>query len=193
MPDNGHPTRADAWALMTEHVKQDSLRKHMLSVEAALRAYARKYGEDEEIWGMTGLLHDCDYEEYPDLHEHTQVSAGWLRERNYDERIVHAILAHNDINQIPRDDLLSKGLVACDEITGLITASVLVRPDKSIMGLETPSVRKKMKDKGFARSVNREDIVNGAAAFGVDLDEHITFVIQAMRGIAPDLGLAGEG
>ncbi len=185
------PTRADAWALMTEHVRQDSLRKHMLAVEAALRAYARKFGEDEEIWGMAGLLHDSDYEEYPDLRVHTQVSTGWLRERGYDDRVIHAILAHNVINEVPADDLLSRALMACDEITGLITAAVLVRPDKSIMGLETASVRKKMKDKAFARAVSRDDIVNGAAALGVDLDEHITFVIAAMRGVAPELGLVG--
>jgi L-Ala-D/L-Glu epimerase len=183
------PTRADAWALMTAHVQQDSLRKHMLSVEAAMRAYAHKFGEDEDLWGIAGLLHDSDYEEYPDLSEHTQVSAGWLRDAGYDPRVIHAILAHNDINEIPRDDLISKALVACDEITGLITAAALVRPDKSIMGLETASVKKKMKDKTFARAIKREDITNGAAALGVDLDEHIAFVIDAMRGIAPELGL----
>jgi putative nucleotidyltransferase with HDIG domain len=191
-PANGHhPTRADAWALMTTHVKQESLRRHMLAVEAAMRAYARKFGEAEEQWGITGLLHDCDYEEYPDLHEHTQISAQWLREDGYDEAIVHAILAHNDINGIPRDDRLSKALVACDEITGLISAAALMRPDKSIIGLEAPSVRKKMKDKSFARAIKREDIINGAADLGVDLDEHIAFVIDAMRAIAPQLGLAG--
>ncbi len=192
MATNGHrPTRADAWALMTTHVKQESLRRHMLAVEAAMRAYARKFGEDEEQWGITGLLHDCDYEEYPDLHEHTQVSAQWLREDGYDEAIIHAILAHNDINAVPRDDRLAKGLVACDEITGLISAASLMRPDKSIMGLEVPSVRKKMKDKSFARAIKREDITNGAADLGVDLDDHIAFVIDAMRAIAPQLGLAG--
>jgi putative nucleotidyltransferase with HDIG domain len=185
------PTRADAWQLMTAHVQQDSLRKHMLSVEAAMRAYARKFGEDEELWGMTGLLHDCDYEEYPDLHAHTQIAAGWLREQGYDERLIHAILAHNDINDLPREDALAQALVACDEITGLITAAALVRPDKSIMGLEPSSIRKKMKDKAFARAIKREDITNGAAALGVDLDEHIAFVIAAMRAIAPDLGLVG--
>ena len=184
------PTRADAWALMTAHVQQDSLRKHMLSVEAAMRAYARKFGEDEELWGITGLLHDSDYEEHPDLREHTQVAAQWLRDSGYDARIIHAILAHNDINEIPRDDLLAKGLVACDEITGLITAASLVRPDKSIMGLEVSSIRKKMKDKTFARAINRDDIINGAAALGVELDDHIAFVIEAMRGIAAELGLA---
>ncbi len=191
-PAQHAPTREDAWQLMTAHVQQDSLRKHMLSVEAALRAYARRYGEDEERWGITGLLHDSDYEEYPDLHQHTQVSAEWLRAGGYDEAIIHAILAHNDINEIPRDDLLSKALVACDEITGLVTASALVRPDKSIMGVEASSIRKKMKDKSFARAINRDDVINGAAVLGVDLDEHIAFVIQAMRGIAGELGLVGS-
>ncbi|HLG79014.1 MAG TPA: HDIG domain-containing protein [Ktedonobacteraceae bacterium] len=118
------PTREDAYTLMTSHVKNENLQKHMLAVEAALRFYARKYGEDEEIWAMTGLLHDCDYEEYPDLREHTWVSARWLREGGYDERIIYAILAHNDLNtDYPRTDLLSKALYACDEITGMITAT----------------------------------------------------------------------
>jgi putative nucleotidyltransferase with HDIG domain len=187
------PTRADAYELMTAHVKNENLRKHMYAVEAALRFYARKYGEDEELWGMTGLLHDADYEEYPDLREHTRVLAGWLREDGYDERIIYAILAHNDLNQEthPRNNLLSKALYACDEITGMITATALVRPNKSVIGLEVSSVRKKMKTKGFAAGVNREDLVRGAAELGVDLDEHIAFVIEAMSSIAETLGLAG--
>lgn len=187
------PTRADAYELMTAHVKNENLRKHMYAVEAALRFYARKYGEDEELWGMTGLLHDADYEEYPDLREHTRVLAGWLREDGYDERIIYAILAHNDLNQEthPRNNLLSKALYACDEITGMITATALVRPNKSVIGLEVSSVRKKMKTKGFAAGVNREDLVRGAAELGVDLDEHIAFVIEAMSSIADTLGLAG--
>ncbi|GER88606.1 HDIG domain-containing protein [Dictyobacter vulcani] len=187
------PTRNDAYALMTSHVKNENLQKHMLSVEAAMRAYARKYGEDEELWAMTGLLHDCDYEEYPDLKEHTQVAARWLAADGYDERIIYAILAHNDINleDHPRTDLLSKGLYACDEITGMITATALVRPTKSIEGLEVSSVRKKMKAKAFAAGVNREDLVKGAEELGVDLNEHIAFVIQAMTEVADTLGLAG--
>jgi putative nucleotidyltransferase with HDIG domain len=188
---SNHPTRTDAWTLMTAHVQQDSLRKHMQSVEAAMRAYARKFGEDEEIWGMTGLLHDCDYEEYPDLNIHTKVAADWLRESGYAPVIIHAILAHNDINGVARDDMLSKSLYACDEVTGLITAAALVRPDKSILSLETSSVRKKMKDKAFARAVNRDDILQGAEELGVPIDEHIAFVIDAMRAIAPELGLTG--
>jgi putative nucleotidyltransferase with HDIG domain len=187
------PTRNDAYELMTNHVKNENLRKHMLSVEAAMRFYARKYGEDEELWAMTGLLHDCDYEEYPDLREHTHVLAGWLHEGSYDERIIYAILAHNDLNVAthPRNNLLSHVLYACDEVTGMITATALVRPNKSILGLEVSSVRKKMKTKGFAAGVNREDLVKGAAELGVDLDEHIAFVIQAMSSIADTLGLAG--
>ncbi len=187
------PTRDDAYRLMTSHVKNVNLQKHMLAVEVALRFYARKYGEDVELWGMTGLLHDCDYEEYPDLHEHTRVLAGWLREDGYDERIIYAILAHNDLNieTHPRNDLLSHALYACDEVTGMITATALVRPNKSIIGLEVSSVRKKMKTKGFAAGVSRDDLVKGAAELGVDLDEHIAFVIEAMSSIADTLGLAG--
>src|SRR5882724_12594952 len=174
------PTREDAYRFMTEHVKNESLQKHMLSVEAAMRSYACKYGEDEELWAIAGLLHDCDYEEYPDLHEHTQVSARWLREDGYDEQITYAILAHNDLNlaDYPRTTLLAKTLYACDEITGMVTATVLVRPTKSIFGLEVSSVKKKMKAKGFAAGVNREDLVKGAQELGIDLDEHIAFVIQ---------------
>jgi putative nucleotidyltransferase with HDIG domain len=186
------PTRNDAYVLMTNHVKTESLQKHMLSVEAAMRAYARKFGEDEEIWAITGLLHDSDYEEYPDLQQHTHVAAQWLRDGGYDERIIYAILAHNDLNleTNPRTDLLSKGLYACDEVTGMVTATALVRPDK-IQGLQASSVRKKMKTKGFAAGVNRDDLVNGAQELGVDLNEHITFVIEAMTTIADTLGLAG--
>lgn len=185
------PTRDDAYKLMITHVKNENLQKHMLSVEVAMRFYARKFGESEELWAMTGLLHDCDYEEYPDLHEHTQVVARWLREGGYDESITHAILAHNDLNIAtdPRDTLLARALYACDEVTGMITATSLVRPTKSVIGLEVSSVRKKMKSKGFAAGVNRDDLFKGAAELGVDLDEHIAFVIQAMSSIADTLGL----
>ncbi len=188
------PTREDAYRLMTNHVKNGNLQKHMLSVEAAMYAYAQKYGEDGELWAITGLLHDCDYEEYPDLREHTQVAARWLEADGYDPRIIYAILAHNDVNQEthPRTDLLSKALYACDEVTGIITATALVRPNRSIIGLEVSSVRKKMKTKGFAAGVNREDVVKGAAELGVDLGEHIAFVIQAMSNVAETLSLAGS-
>src|SRR5437763_4947099 len=186
-------TRNDAYKLMTSHVKNENLQKHMLAVEAAMRFYARKYGEDEELWAMLRLLHDADYEENPCLREHTRSLAEWLREDGYDERIIYAILAHNDLNVAthPRNNLLSKALYACDEVTGMITATALVRPNKSIIGLEVSSVRKKMKSKGFAAGVNREDLFKGAEELGVDLDEHIAFVIQAMSSIADTLGLAG--
>jgi putative nucleotidyltransferase with HDIG domain len=187
------PTRDDAYQLMRQHVKNENLQKHMLAVEAALRFYARKYGEDEELWAIAGLLHDCDYEEYPDLREHTRVSARWLHEADYDERIIYAILAHNDLNQAthPRTDLLSRALYACDEITGMVTATALVRPNRCIQGLEVASVRKKMKSRGFAAGVNRDDLVQGAALLDVDLDGHIAAVIEAMSSIADRLGLAG--
>lgn len=187
------PTRDDAYQLMTTHVQNENLRKHMYAVEAAMRFYARKYGEDAELWAMTGLLHDADYEEYPDLREHTQVLAGWLREGGYDERIIYAILAHNDLNVAthPRNNLLSHALFACDEVTGMVTATALVRPTRSVIGLEVSSVRKKMKTKGFAAGVNREDLVKGAAELNIDLDEHIANVIEAMSEIADTLGLAG--
>jgi putative nucleotidyltransferase with HDIG domain len=187
------PTREDAYLLMTTYVQNENLRKHMYAVEAAMRFYARKYGEDEELWAMTGLLHDADYEEYPDLREHTQVLTGWLREGGYDERIIYAILAHNDLNVAthPRNNLLSHALFACDEVTGMITATALVRPTRSIFGLEVASVRKKMKTKGFAAGVNRDDLIKGAAELDIDLDEHIANVIAAMSSVAGTLGLAG--
>jgi putative nucleotidyltransferase with HDIG domain len=185
------PNREDAYRLMTEHVKNENLQKHMLSVEAAMRFYARKYGEDEELWAMTGLLHDCDYEEYPDLHEHTQMLAQWLRDGGYDGRITYAILAHNELNtNQPRESLMDHALYACDEITGMITATALVR-QKTLPGIPVASVRKKMKTKGFAAGVNREDLVKGAEELGIDLDEHIANVIEAMSAIADQLGLAG--
>jgi putative nucleotidyltransferase with HDIG domain len=187
------PARDDAYQLMVNHVRNESLQKHMLAVEVAMRFYARKYGEDEELWAIAGLLHDSDYEEYPDLSEHTQVTARWLREAGYDEQIIYAILAHNHLNpeSQPRQTLMAKALYACDEITGMITATALVRPNKSIQGLEVSSVRKKMKAKGFAAGVNRDDLVQGAAELEVSLDEHIAFVIEAMTSIADQLGLAG--
>jgi putative nucleotidyltransferase with HDIG domain len=185
------PTREDAYRLMTEHVKNENLQKHMLSVEAAMRFYARKYGVDEELWGMTGLLHDCDYEKFPDLREHTQILAGWLRDGGYDERIIYAILAHNELNtNQPRKSLMDHALYACDEVTGMITATALVR-QKTLPGLPVASVRKKMKTKGFAAGVNRDDLVKGAEELNIDLDEHIANVIEAMSSIADQLGLAG--
>lgn len=182
----------DALALLRAHNTNDSLVKHGIAVGAAVRAYAQKYGEDELKWRVTGLLHDVDYEEHPTIEEHGKVGAEWLRELGYPDDIVHAVIAHNDYHGVARDDLLSRTVFACDELTGLITATALVRPSKSIVGLEASSVRKKMKDKAFARGVNREDITKGAAELGVDLNEHITFVIAAMTQEADALGLQGS-
>lgn len=190
-------TRADAWELMTEYTASESLRRHMLAVEAAMRAYARKFGEDEERWGMAGLLHDFDYEQHPnpeatpDPNEHPLFGAHILEEQGYPEDVIYAIKTHADYLNLPRKSRMDKTLFAVDELSGLITAAALVRPDKSIAALETKSVRKKMKDKAFARGVNREDVIAGAEELGVDLDQHIGFVIEAMRGIAPELGLSG--
>jgi putative nucleotidyltransferase with HDIG domain len=184
-------SRTDALTLMHDYVDSESLRRHMYSVEAAMRAYARKFGEDEELYGITGLLHDFDYEKRPE--EHPLVAAELLRERQYPEELVHAVLAHNEPRTgVAPESLLDRTLVACDEITGLITAAALVRPSRSLADLEAKSVVKKMKDKAFAAGVSRDDVRNGAENLGVDLKEHIQFVIDAMREIAPELGLAGE-
>jgi putative nucleotidyltransferase with HDIG domain len=181
----------EAMAVLRAHNQNESLIKHGMAVAAATAAYARKYGEDELTWRVAGLLHDVDYEEHPTIEEHGQVGADWLKDAGYPDHIVHAVIAHNDYHGVPRDDLLSRAVFACDELTGLITATALVRPNKSIHGLEASSVRKKMKDKGFARGVNRDDIVKGAEELGVDLNEHITFVIAAMDAEADALGLDG--
>ena len=183
----------EALDLLREHTKNENLVKHGMAVAAALRAYARKYSEDEVKWSVTGLLHDLDYEEYPTLEEHTLVTARWLRDRDYPEDVIQAIVAHNDVHGLPRDNKLAHALFACDELTGLITATALVRPDKSVIGLPASAVRKKMKDKAFARGVNRMDVIRGAEELEVDLDEHIAFVIAAMSKEAEALGLAGRG
>jgi putative nucleotidyltransferase with HDIG domain len=183
--------RAQAWSLLCEYTQSASLRKHMLAVEACMRAYARKFGEDENKWGITGLLHDFDYEKYPTPAEHPFVGNKILEERGYPEEVRRAILSHADYSGVKRESKMEKTLYACDEIAGFITASALVKPSKSLAECEAKSVRKKMKDKAFARSVNRDDIINGAADLGVDLEEHIAFCIEAMKGIAGELGLAG--
>ena len=183
--------REDAWALLCEYTKNPGLRKHGLAVEAAMRAYARKYDEDEEKWAIVGLLHDFDYEVHPTVDKHPQEGAKILREKGYPEDVVYAVLCHADHLGLERKSLMDKAIYAVDELTGLITAVALVKPGKSLAEVDAPSVRKKMKDKGFARSVNREDIVKGAAALGVDLDEHVAFVIEAMKPVAGELGLAG--
>jgi len=189
--DRNPMDRNQAWALLCEYTQSESLRKHMLAVEACMRAYARKFGEDENKWGITGLLHDFDYEKYPTPAEHPFVGNKILEERGYPEEMRRAILSHADYSGVKRESRMEKTLYACDEIAGFITASALVKPNKSLAEVEAKSVRKKMKDKAFARSVNRDDIINGAADLGVDLEEHIAFCIEAMKGIAGELGLAG--
>ena len=184
--------RASAWNLMCEFTQSESLRKHMLAVEACMRAYARRFGEDEEKWAIAGLLHDFDYEKYPTPQEHPFVGNKILEERGYPEEIRRAILSHADYSGVKRETKMEKVLYACDELAGFITASALVKPNKSLAEVEAKSVRKKMKDKAFARSVNRDDIINGAADLGVDLEEHIAFCIEAMKSVAPELGLAGH-
>jgi len=190
------PSRDQTLALMHEYTASDSLRKHMLSVEAAMRAYAEKFGEDVERWGTTGLIHDFDYERYPNSEHsategHPAEGVRILRERGYPEDILHAILGHANYSGVPRDTQMAKTLFAVDELTGLITATALVRPTKNVNEVEAKSVRKKMKDKAFARGVNRDDVIMGAEEMGVDLDAHIAFVIAAMQSVAADIGLAG--
>jgi putative nucleotidyltransferase with HDIG domain len=183
--------RDAAWCLLTEFTQSESLRKHALAVEACMRAYARKSGGDEELWGMVGLLHDFDYEKYPSAEEHPYKGSGILKERGYSEEVRRAILSHAEYSGVARVSPLEKTLFACDELAGFLTACALVKPGKSLAEVEAKSVRKKMKDKAFARSVHREDIIGGAADLGVDLEEHIAFCIEAMKTIAKELGLAG--
>ena len=181
-----------ALELVRKHVDSESLRRHMYSVEAAMRAYARKYGEDEELFGVTGLVHDFDYEKRPD--EHPLPGAEILREHGFPEALVHAVLAHNpDRTGVQPQTLLDRTLRACDEVTGLITAAALVRPSRSVLDLEAKSVMKKFKDRAFAAGVDREEVESSVRELGVDLKEHIQFVIEAMRGIAGELGLEGDG
>lgn len=181
---------------MEEWTESESLRKHMLSVEAAVVAYAREHGEDEELWAVAALLHDFDYERYPnpdrDETGHPYVGVEELKRRNYPLAVTDAILGHADYTGVKRESLLARVLFACDELTGLITAAVLVRPDRDIAGLTLKSIKKKLKDKAFARGVNRDDVRQGAAELGVELDEHIEFVLRAMQARASELGLAGS-
>ena len=182
--------RADAVALMAEYTTDVSLIRHMLAVEVAMRAYARKLGQDEEVWGIVGLLHDFDYQRWPDPPDHPLRGSEILRQRGYPEEVIYAILSHADYlsDRYPRVRPVEKALYACDELAGLITATARLRPN-GIGDLTASSVRKKMKSKGFARGVNRDDVIRGAADFGVDLDEHIQFEIDAMKTIAAELGL----
>jgi putative nucleotidyltransferase with HDIG domain len=181
--------RDSALALMHEYTASLSLRRHMLAVEAAMRAYARKWGEDELTWGLVGLLHDFDYERWPDPPNHPLKGAAILKERGYPEHVIYAIKSHADyLPDCPRISRLDKALYACDELAGFLTACAMVRPER-LSGMQASSVKKKLKAKGFAASINRDDIARGAADLGVDLDEHIQFVIGAMNGIAEELGL----
>jgi putative nucleotidyltransferase with HDIG domain len=185
--------RLDApWRLLTEFTQSESLRKHALAVEACMRAYARKTGVDEELWGTVGLLHDFDYEKYPGSDEHPYKGSEILKERGYSEEVRRAIMSHAQYSGVARLSTMEKTLFACDELAGFITACALVKPGKSLAEVEAPSVRKKMKDKAFARSVHREDIIEGASDLGVDLEQHIAFCIEAMKTIATELGLAGR-
>jgi predicted hydrolase (HD superfamily) len=190
------PSRESALALMQEYTASESLRKHMLAVEAAMRAYAVRFDEDPDRWGLTGLIHDFDYERFPNAghsatEEHPAYGVGVLRGKGWPEDVLQAILGHATYCNVPRETRMARGLFAVDELTGLITATALVKPTKSVHDVEARSVRKKMKDKAFARGVSREDVVLGAQELGVELDDHIQFVIQAMRDAAPELGLAG--
>src|SRR6201987_6223624 len=183
--------RAAAWCLLTEFTQSESLRKHALAVEACMRAYARNYDGDKELWGVVGLLHVLDYNKYPSLEDHPYKGNEILKERGWPEEIRKAIMSHAEYTGVTRNTKMEKALFACDELAGFITACALVKPGKSLAEVEAPSVKKKMKDKAFARSVNRQDITSGAAELGVDLEQHIAFCIEAMRGIAADLGLDG--
>ena len=189
-----HPdiSRDRAWALVTDHVQSESLRKHLLGVEAAVRGYARAAGEDEEAWGFVALVHDFDYEKYPDRENHPYRGVEILKSLGYPEWVTRAILSHADYTGVARESALEKTLFACDELSGFVTAAALVRPSKSIMDLEASSVIKRMKDKAFARAVPREDLRKGAEELGLPLDVHITNVIGFMRAQADDLGLRGS-
>jgi len=191
------PSRASALALVHEYTPSESLRKHMLAVEACMRAYARRFGEDEALWGITGLVHDFDYERFPNAEhaadaEHPAEGVRILRALGYPEPMLEAILGHASYTGVPRATPLARALFAVDELTGLVTATALVKPTRSVHDVDAAGVRKRMKDKAFARGVNRDDVVRGAEELGVPLDEHIAFVIEAMRGEAEALGLAGR-
>lgn len=178
-----------AWSILTEFTKGDSLRKHARAVEASMRAYAARFGEDPEGWGIAGMLHDFDYEMHPRAPHHPMKGAEILTARGVPAGIVYAILAHADYSGMPRVTLLDRALYACDELTGFVHAVALVRPGKVVTGLEPASVRKKLKDKAFARTVNRDDVYRGATELGVELDAHIAFVVDALAGVAPEVGL----
>jgi predicted hydrolase (HD superfamily) len=194
-------TREAAWELLTEFTQSESLRKHALAVEACMRACARKFApgltenastEEEDLWGIVGLIHDFDYDRWPSLDDHPYKGNAILKERGWPEVITRAVMSHAEYSGVTRDSPMEKALFACDELAGFITAVALIKPSKSLAEVDVKSVRKRMKDKAFARKVNRDDIVNGAAALGVDLDEHIALCIEAMKQIAAELGLDGS-
>jgi predicted hydrolase (HD superfamily) len=185
-------TRDAAWQLLTEYTKNESLLKHALAVEAAVRGYARMFGEDENGWGIVALLHDFDYERWPSLEDHPYRGSEILRAKGYPEWVIRAILSHADHTGVPREGKLEKALFACDEMAGFVTAASLVRPSRSVLDLEASSVVKRMKDKAFARNVKRDDLRAGAELLGLPLEEHITNVIAFMRGEADALGLRGS-
>ena len=184
-------SRDEAWDLLSEWVQSESLRRHCLAVEAAMRAYARRNGEDEDLWGVVGLLHDMDYERHPSLDEHPFRGCEELARRGYPEWVTRAILSHASYSGVPRESALEKTLFACDEMAGFVTAAALVRPSKSVLDLEAPSVIKRMKDKAFARAVSRDDLRQGAEELGLPLDVHVANVIRFMRAEADLLGLRG--
>ena len=186
----GAVSREAAWALLTEFTRSDSLRKHARAVEASMRAYAGRFQEDPDTWGVAGMLHDFDYEMHPRAPHHPMKGGEILLARGVPAHVVYAILAHADYSGMPRVALLDRALYACDELTGFVHACALVRPGRSLAGLEPASVRKKLKDKAFARTVNRDDVYRGAVGLGVDLDAHIAFVVAALVPVAPDIGLS---
>ncbi len=189
-------TREAAWELLTEFTQSESLRKHALAVEACMRACSRKLGdgspEDENLWAIVGLIHDFDYDRWPSLEDHPYKGNAILKERGWPEAVSRAVMSHAEYTGVTRDTPMEKALFACDELAGFITAVALIKPGKSLAEVDTKSVRKRMKDKAFARKVNRDDIIQGAAALGVDLDEHIAFCIEALKPIAAQLGLDGS-
>jgi predicted hydrolase (HD superfamily) len=189
-------TRNDAWEILTEFTQSESLRKHALAVEACMRACARKFGDgsaqEENLWGVVGLIHDFDYDRWPSLEDHPYKGNAILKERGWPDVITRAVMSHAEYSGVTRDTQMEKALFACDELAGFITAVALIKPSKSLAEVDAKSVRKRLKDKAFARKVNRDDIVNGAAALGVDLDQHITTCIEAMQSIAGELGLGGS-
>lgn len=190
------PTREEAYALLCEWVESESLRRHMVAVEVALRAYARHFGEDEELWGLTGLLHDLDYERFPNMDDtengHPRTELRLFRERGYPAELIHAVEAHATFLGVPCESLLDKALLACDELTGLLLACAYVRPDRDLRNVELKSVKKKWKDKAFTAAIDRQENMHFIEALGVPFDDHVQRVLSAMQSIAPELGVAGE-